>query len=368
MEVKLLRGRDGRVIFMEAPSQFVDALVAITRSPLGAVVGAIADGASLGPGQAVPGKDLCESVASLREDLFASKKADALQKPVDLESIVRGEIHADIALPPPRTQQVAHQVVGKGIKLTSQGVAWNTNAVFDVGGQHDFEVTWCAPWQNGHNHMIGIALASVDVTAANLYQHCGFYMQINGHKCVLYGQDGTSNKQSGLAAQGNLLKMKLTNATTTPVLQYAFGDGPFVTATFSSPIPAGQSYGPAILFAAANQSVTIELTSAQSKKGMQKVMSSTVRFLVTNRLQVLENSSATAIQLIAERNGESLAGLRSESVQVTASAWRRLIAGALLGRDDILDFAFPAADGDAASTAGGSETSFQLTFPEERAA
>lgn len=381
MEVTLLRGRDGKVIFMECKSQFVDALVAITRAPLGGIVGAIAVEEPQLPGQTLPGKDLCESVANLREELFDSSKADVLAKPTDLESVIRGK-HAkpmsckfDVL----RSHQVEHTKVSRGnstgIQLTARSPAWTTNAVFDIGDRHDFEISLVAQGSLP-NIMLGIAPGSVNVSKHNLFQSNGFYLHVITR--ALYSQDGTSAKSTGWEEDTTgTVKMRLTGGNTNPVLEYAFGDKAYAVAEFSTAIPSNPNYCPIVLFSAQNSIVTVEdIGPRLDGDRLKGVVNAAVKFLVSNRLQVLENSCTTAIAFISQHNGESLAGLRSETVQVTASAWRRLIAGSLLGRDDILDFAFPLAaasaaangDVDGVSTAGDSETSFQLTSAVEQAA
>lgn len=364
---------------MECRSQFVDALMAITGAPLGAVAGALAAEDPPETVQTWPGKDLCASMSNLRSELFLSPMAEALWNPMDLEILSTDKALAETTkLSVKMSHQVMHEEKAESIKLTSKGQAWNANVLLDFEGKQDFELMLTTQGPASSSLFLGIATADVNLAAPNLYTTAGYfmYLQYSG-TCCLHGKDGTQGKSMGLTPKG-CLKMRLSDGGSNPVLQYAFGDSSYVTATFNQAIPPNQSYCPVVLLSEVNQTATVECKCSrmESSPPIKAVMNPTVKFLVSNRLQVQENSSAAAIELIAQRNGESLAGLRTQSVPVTASVWRRLIAGALLGRDDILDFAFPAAaadpagangDGDDASTAGDSEASFQLTFPEEPA-
>ncbi|CAK0843745.1 unnamed protein product [Prorocentrum cordatum] len=150
------------------------------------------------------------------------------------------------------------------------------------------------------------------------------------------------------------------------VLQYATEGGEYGSAAFDS-IPC-DTYCPVVCFSAPNQNITMENIS-DGATVVKDTVKREIIFLVTNRMEMFQSSSTLAIELIAKNNGDSLKGIHSETVRVTASALRRILIGSLLGREDVLDFAFPTAakqtseEGD--DTSETSDHSFQLAGPSD---
>jgi len=344
---------------MECSSEFVDVIMELMQAPFGDVMKSISQESHAFEGK-YPGSALCDSVVQLQSHPYLFSMKPQAPKLINLEKrLEEGQQHA-CTVNVLRKHQCTSETFGNGVRVSSSEDDWTNNCAFDVQGQQEFEVKINRGAPETYV-MLGIAPLDVNVTQASLYAQTVWCMQLHNRECSLFGS-GSGNQQSPLGPAGSIVRMKLTRVNSFLHLQYAHGEGSYVTA-FDN-IPMG-TYCPIVCFSVAGQSLTME--SLPVHNGPKATMKREMQFLVTNRMEVLQSSATSAIELIAKSNGESLKGIHTETVRVTASSVRRMLAAALQEREDVLDFAFlsvPESSGrDSTVSSDSSDHSFELTIP-----
>eukprot|EP00928_Gymnodinium_smaydae_P044774 TRINITY_DN2988_c0_g2_i1.p1 TRINITY_DN2988_c0_g2~~TRINITY_DN2988_c0_g2_i1.p1 ORF type:complete len:433 (+),score=76.86 TRINITY_DN2988_c0_g2_i1:54-1301(+) len=340
MNVQILRGESRKILFIECSSKFVDVLLKLKRAPLGEVIGAFSqESASDG---VLPASALMESLSTLEAQRNVFKRLPEPEMRTDFATLI--ERHADNP-PLPGTKVLGEnncefRAVGNGIEVMSRGGAYDTNIAFDVGERKLFEmkVTFHDHGAD-HNVMVGIVPRDVNIQSASLHTTSAYCMQWCNREFILNGP-GTCNQPFKLVPLGNVAYIKLIESYGELRLQFANENKEYFTAPFLVPISDG-TYVPFVSFGVKGKRVTVEHVSADSEH--EDLVKPDVQFLVTNRLEVFPNSNALALDLIAKLNGDSLKDITYEKGRIEAPQLQKILVAALLGREDILEMAFPPA-------------------------
>eukprot|EP00928_Gymnodinium_smaydae_P044773 TRINITY_DN2988_c0_g1_i1.p1 TRINITY_DN2988_c0_g1~~TRINITY_DN2988_c0_g1_i1.p1 ORF type:complete len:415 (+),score=51.95 TRINITY_DN2988_c0_g1_i1:69-1247(+) len=343
MNVQILRGESRKILFMECSSKLVDVLLKLKRAPLGEVIGAFSqEAASDG---VLPASALMESLSALEADRNNFKRQPAPQMRTDFSALV--ERHADNP-PMPATKVLCEnncefQAVGSSIGVVSRAGAYTTNIAFDVQERKLFEmkVTFHDHGAD-HNMLLGIAPKDVNISSASLHTTSAYCMQWFNNEFILNGP-GTSNQPFKLRPLGNVAYIKLIESYGELRLQFANENKEYVTASFLVPIADG-TYVPFVSFGVKGKRITVQNVSMDSEH--EDMVKPDCQFLVTNRLEVFPNSNALALDLIAKLNGDSLKDISYEKGNIEAPQLQKMVVASLLGREDILDLAFPPASTD----------------------
>jgi hypothetical protein len=86
------------------------------------------------------------------------------------------------------------------------------------------------------------------------------------------------------------------------------------------------------------------------------VFEKTVRFLVTNKLEVFENSSIKALQIMGAHSVD-LAAIETVHTQINGARFRKMLGMMLLNNDAILSILMPAASGKRSASAAAAASS-----------
>eukprot|EP00931_Biecheleriopsis_adriatica_P052718 TRINITY_DN30724_c0_g1_i1.p1 TRINITY_DN30724_c0_g1~~TRINITY_DN30724_c0_g1_i1.p1 ORF type:complete len:335 (-),score=67.25 TRINITY_DN30724_c0_g1_i1:76-1023(-) len=305
MDVKLLRGQEKKVLFMECSSKYVDVIMGLMQAPFGEVMAAISQ-ESADWKNGYPGSVLCESLQKLQTqtELFRTKPQPT--KPVNFEAFFEDRRHQQSTVSVLNQQNcTASQIGMDAVTVTSTyGGAWTTNVAFGLPGQQEFEVDISLP--TGSKIMLGIAPIDVNIATDGLYNKNSCCMFLQGSASTLYGGGIGGRQKHTLGAHGLSVRMKLTKVNGSLQLQYASDGGQDVTAW--EHIPLG-NYCPVVCFHQINQSVTLTFISARG--AANEMVKPEMQFLVTNCMEVLQSSTTLAVENIGKADRYILKSLES---------------------------------------------------------
>lgn len=317
MEAELLRDADGQVLFMEAGAELVTVLMGVLHAPLGSVILAANPLLAQVKDGNMALSSMASSVMNLRSPIF-HKPLEAALKPLDLDSLY---------------ESARKTGEGRGVDEACASAA-------------------VAP-KDGRG-----CLACMRVYGAEHQQQKSQW----GNSCsVCTGCYGAAQREEVLSLYTN--SFRLTSAGVPELFARccvacaAKGLTGFTTATMQCTMCQKRLHGVCQncsmcnrcgIFEAGFRPQEMGATSAAAgaegarPEALLAPIKETVRFLVTNELEVFENSSMKAVEIILPKiRGNPHSQPKSETVHVTPEHIRLMLAHALLGKGAVLDAVFP---------------------------
>eukprot|EP00392_Amoebophrya_sp_AT5.2_P002237 g2242.t1 len=357
MQVEVLK-KDGKVMFVEAGSDFADFLTATLQQPLGAIVGLDTDASSFG--------NLSKSVNKMRGSLFLEKPEASKVKPIDLKKVVDGR-GCQSAGPLDVLQgncTVANKQVGadgKSASVTVQQCSGNFQGIAFAAVEEGFEMCITYPYSQSYGFMMGFFPASEAaatlITQDNQYTKGFFlYAQPSGWRRYSPSDNAqmTPDSFSGAIPNNRAFRIRVTksNGGDSRRMEADFqNNGTWQQIPFSSTIPDGDLF-PAMLFHA-NSTHNAHITLTRQPDVIKPVFQPYCKFLVANDLAMCESTSLKALEILQKNGIGNVESLKVETVAVTETMVKRLLGRAMCGEKDVLQFAF-GGEGSGSSRRGGS--------------
>jgi len=316
MQAKLVRGPDGRLLFMEADSKVVDKLLAVLRAPLGSVLkDVIGNGVETNANGRVALGGLVDSASRLRPVLF--------DVPFDVPS---------------------EEVFPQKWDCTSRAPAEPAQCVLCVkyyGAQHDIRHSCTPTAKCGACGAIG----TICDQHAQCKHCCAPYLKAMLDKhlhcvhCIVNGATGNLGQTSACTKCN---EVKRVCSTCNKCDACGINASGYKITNFCPGSP-----------------------DISSPDIMKAVCKETLTFLITNQLQVFENSFVKGLEIMGTSKVKGFDGLRYQNITVQPADLRSLFRHALCGSASVLDETFPSPSGavdDDGQSSVHTTGSFNLVF------
>mmetsp|Transcript_40928 Transcript_40928/g.109031 ORF Transcript_40928/g.109031 Transcript_40928/m.109031 type:complete len:360 (+) Transcript_40928:1-1080(+) len=302
MEAKLVRASDGRVLFMEASSELVDTLLAVLNTPIGSVLHDVLSESSSSD-QAnghVALRGLVESTYKLRPVVFEVPHGEALPKKMALEDLTSDHTSAQ------RPRQTEPSLCLMCTKLHGAQIEHYNDA--DQYDEYSASCAYCGnPMWEGmcpQTYCCRSCRCAWIMQCVSSYNHC--------LRCIVHNSGG-QNTISQMISCARCLQIKRCCSACKMCDVCGIYDCGF-------------------------DIEGLEVPPSDTKRAVCK---QTVTFLITNELEVFENTFGKGLEIMSQAGDIEVKGLKYQMIELQPADIRSMLRHALSGSSRILDRTFP---------------------------
>ncbi|CAD7924939.1 unnamed protein product [Amoebophrya sp. A25] len=358
MKVDVIK-KDGKIIFLEAGNDFADMLANTLKASLGSIA-SLSDAGGFGT--------LAKSISELRDPVFLEGNSSNAKKVTSLDiseafsdavDCSQMQVHRNSSCTVSNEWKRGGQM---GCTFTNSSSSYYYGICFDEVADFELSVTV----SQNVNMMLGFfpvpALLAKNLVKEPSKQHSGFFVQPkDGGNVTVYSPQANSGSYSSQSKgtsvfchneNGNEYELRIRVSTKGSgsgmrifeVSKTAGTD--WTQLAFSQNLPTSdKKISPAVLFCGSGQFLNVTLTPKKPSLLQDPVFHPYCKFLISNSLATCESSSLKAFEILRQCGAKDADSVQVTTVTVTKEILCRLIARAMLGKSDVLEYAFGGAAG-----------------------